>query len=769
MKPTLHLHEFFVEGGNPEVSHVLLNITEPSTPSEKEKGYFFAICEINNAETKDIARMQNIIDKIENNYYEIPDQNEQTAMEIILDKINKENLSITQPEISLHCLVGAIREESIIFSFYGHPQMMLFYKTKDGFYKKMDLISQSKSNEHGDAPDVSLDEQNDEKQAQLFSQIIQGKIGLDDLFFAGTPHIAEYFNHDRLQKIITTRPPRQSSEHLQKVLSELQNNLSFGGIIINLQENASAPVSAKYSPAKTGGSAKSLKNLFNTEQNTANILSPSFLPKFQDKIKKEEMMPENAGIHAKINSSHLRARTAKIKATTGANFDESIKKLFVFIWKIIKYAVRGVAQIFLFIGAVLSTLARNLLLLFFIITNYKNRRHNILTEWARWRRNLKENIARLPLITKVLLNLSIILLLTFSGGIAYIGAKQKKEASAAAYAKAAQNIKLATDEAESSLVYNDNAAALAAIKEAEQILKKLSCFIASEKINCQNLQGRLAKLLIKARKTVIARPQLLADWNNLMSSPNDKSQQINNIFLLNNKIYAFGQKTADVIIYDPLVKESKLFAPGVSVKNFTAVSVPKENDYAVLLYDNKSIVQFKPQNNSWKKVDIDYPNQDVKITDIFVYNRRLYSLDAQNNQIYKHDGIKTGFSTGKEWIQNNTAELNAGIDLTIDGDVFSLSKNGAVYKYTNGAIQPFAISGIDPQLTSANKIFTYNDLNYIYILDTQNKRIVLLDKTGRLKSQITADEFSYPADMIIEEQNAAAYVLDSNKLYQISL
>ena len=57
MEPTLHLHEFFVVGSSPEVSHVLLNITEPSTPAEKSKGYFFAICEINNAETKYISKM----------------------------------------------------------------------------------------------------------------------------------------------------------------------------------------------------------------------------------------------------------------------------------------------------------------------------------------------------------------------------------------------------------------------------------------------------------------------------------------------------------------------------------------------------------------------------------------------------------------------------------------------------------------------------------------------------------------------------------------
>ena len=53
MDKILRLNEFFVEGGKQQVSHVLLHITEPSTPEEMHKGNFFAVCEINNAETRD--------------------------------------------------------------------------------------------------------------------------------------------------------------------------------------------------------------------------------------------------------------------------------------------------------------------------------------------------------------------------------------------------------------------------------------------------------------------------------------------------------------------------------------------------------------------------------------------------------------------------------------------------------------------------------------------------------------------------------------------
>jgi len=566
MEPTLHLNEFFVEGSNPEESHVLLNITEPSTPAEKNKGYFFAICEINNAATKYIAKLQNIIDEIENSYYEIPDQEDKTALEVVLDKINQESFAVVQPDISMHCIVGAIRKNDIIFSFYGRPQMVLFYKTKENLYKKMDLVAENKMSEP--------------ERSQLFSQIIQGKIGANDFFFAGTPHIVEYFNHDRLQKIITTRPPRQSAEHLQRVLSELKNDLSFGGIIIHLQQGVESAGMPRTSPLKKG-SARSLKNLFFTEKNTANILSPSFLPKLQDRMKgvlrqekepAETMAPDQTDgfAGAKINSAHLRARNIKAKTITGVSSQEIIKKIIMLGWTGIKYGFRGIVLLFLFAGTILTTLGRNLLLLFFVITNYQNRRHNILLEWTRWRKNLTENIKNLPAITKILLTLSIILALSFIFGIIYAKAVQRKTARVQAYTSAIQNIKAKTGAAESSLVYNDTAEALTGLKEAEQILAKLSCATASEKINCQNLNEKLTALLMRARKITLARPQLLADWNNL--APNTR---LENIFFLGGKIYGFSAATSSLASYDTLTKNSALFSPGISVTGFTAVSVPK--------------------------------------------------------------------------------------------------------------------------------------------------------------------------------------------------
>ncbi len=82
--------------------------------------------------------------------------------------------------------------------------------------------------------DLVSDEPEESETTQVFQQIVQGKISVEDYLFISTPHVGDYFSSDRLHKIISSRPVRQSAEHLERVLSELKNKLSFGGLLVHL-------------------------------------------------------------------------------------------------------------------------------------------------------------------------------------------------------------------------------------------------------------------------------------------------------------------------------------------------------------------------------------------------------------------------------------------------------------------------------------------------------------------------------------------------------
>lgn len=757
----LQLQEFFVEGGNHEKSHVLLHITEPSTPEEKKKGYFFAVCEINQATTKHIVALQNIIDEIENRYYETPETENQNALEAVLTKINQTSLTLLHHNIPINCVVGTLRQQEMIFSFYGKPQMFLFYRNRENIYQKMDLISSNANEEN-------------ETDTQLFSQIIQGKISPNDYVFVSTPKVIEYFNPDRLQKIITTRPARQSAEHLERVLSELKNDLSFGGLIIHLnkpEENVMAVKKARLT--NKGDSERSLHSLFSTEKNTASTLAPSLLPRWKDKFQsawdsnfnKTEVPQTNPIAEptpAIINSTHARPhQPSKIKPQK-----DTTQTILIIIWSFLKtttkYIGLGIWWLILLLGAIISGLGRGLLSLFFITTNYQNRRQNVLADTAKQWRNYKISIQQLPLLTKILFFIALATITLLIFGISWLKIKQNNLAIEKQYQATIQVVMAKKDAAESALIYNDETTALNELAAAKNLLNNLSaCTDKSKKIACENLNEQLENIFIRLRKIVTVKPELLSDW----SETNTTLQRISKI---ENLIIAISPSSSKLFIYDQLTRSQKNaevnFASG-----FTALAAPKENDYLALIYNQNKLAVYNPKNNTVEPADISYPKTNSIISDIVVYNRRLYSLDTNNNQIYKHDSIKTGFGPGKEWLKDSTVNIKDGVDLTIDGDLYVSKNNGQIEKITAGKKQPFAIQGLDPILTAGGSIYTYNDVNYLYLLDTTGKRLLILEKDGRLKSQITTSEWQAPNGLVVDETNKRAFILDSNKLYQIIL
>ena len=751
MDQVLHLNEFFIEGDNPNLSHVLLHITEPSTPEEKAKGYFFAVCEIKDADSRQIMKIQSLIDELENGYYETPDREDKTSLEILLEKINQQYPHLLRLGAKLNCVVGVIRQPEIFFSFYGQPQIHIFYQNKENAYQKMDLVE-------------SNSDESDEN--RLFSQIIQGKISPNDYFFVGTERIKDYLSSDRIQKIITTRPPRQSAQHLEKTLSELNNGLSFGGLIIHLSP-PSAQAAVKPRKKFEQNSDSSLKSLFNTEQHTADTLSPSLVRRLSDKLSgawadqrgrsKAAQIPAKAeGYPAEIEASHLRQHQRAVTAPSGAEkFVNGLK----FISRLLKFTAQAIGWLAVLLWSGLLNLLRFLYSLFVVTLNYKGQRQAVLQNWSRAWYSYRQNFRALPRLTKILFVSSIILAMTFVISLIVLKYRQNTAAATQFTNQTLESIRTKKDAAEGALIYNNQTVALSEAQGAMDLFKNLNCNNKSIAEDCNNLKQALNDIFTKVRKLITVHPTLLTDWSSAATSTTQ-------IFKMRDKLYAFGPAGQNLYIYDLLTKESKLLPLPPDAKNLIQAAIPKENDFAILLYGGRNLLRLDAADNSFKRLDLSLASDQTALQSLLIYNRRLYSLSPTDNQIFKHDSIKTGFGLGKDWIKDTAVDIKDGVDLCIDGDIFVLKANGQVIKFTQGQRQTFEITGLDPVLSGGQKIWTYTDLQYLYILDKTEKRLVILGKDGHLIQQITATEFKAPTGLVVDEVKKTGYILDSGKLYQ---
>ena len=143
-------------------------------------------------------------------------------------------------------------------------------------------------------------------------------------------------------------------------------------------------------------------------------------------------------------------------------------------------------------------------------------------------------------------------------------------------------------------------------------------------------------------------------------------------------------------------------------------------------------------------------------------------MDTAHNKIYKHNPTQLGYDKGSSWLKGDI-DINDGVSLAVDGDLFLLKSNGEILKFTSGQQQEFTITGLDPALDKPTTIWTYNNLKYLYILEPTNKRVVVLNKTGQMMQQYTSDSWQNPTGMVVDEEKKVVYVLDNNKIHRFGI
>lgn len=724
------IQEFFVEGRNRKTSHVLLHISEPSTATEIPKGSLFALIEITGGTTEQIEELQQCIDDIESRYYSEDTDNPEILFEHILEQMNRKSHHMLS-DGTVDAVVGVMIGGTILLSYHGAPIAYVFYQHKQE-YKHLSII-----NEADDTP------------TQLFSSVLSGSIHMHDYFFVGTPSVGRYFSEDRIQKIITARDVMSGSTHLQRVLANLRSDISFGGIVSKIISVHDLPKTGKIPPhLKQKGD--SINELVETQDNTAETLNPSLLQSAKSLF----------SFHPQQPISPTNTQLSVEPDTTTVPFIVSL--------------LRGIGTVLLTASSMLLALLERILvgikelivIVWFLITNQKNRRTEIIHTLTRSIEGKKRSFVHLPLISKVLLIGTILAITIFISSIVIYSANKKQVAQKQAYTLSIRDIQSTYEKAQAQFTYNDRSGALNLLTTAQTKAKELPTDTDEQRQTRQSFLNSIAILLDQVRNITIVSPTVLAT----IASTAEKPATPTRLARIQNTLIAYGTNDSTHYVL-PIVGGSVDTRNHSSLPPLLRANTPKENDTIVFLGDAQSIGTLDPTNQTISQKTIVYPTTDAAPNDIALYNRRAYILDAKNNQIYKHNPTATGYDKGTPWIQSQRegSTLADAVSIAIDGDVYILTASGEIKKFVAGVEEAFSITGLDPALSNPTELFTYTDVNYLYILEPTNKRIVVLDKTGKLVKQYTAAEWKNPTGMSVDEKNKTVYVLDSNVVYSFGL
>jgi hypothetical protein len=156
------------------------------------------------------------------------------------------------------------------------------------------------------------------------------------------------------------------------------------------------------------------------------------------------------------------------------------------------------------------------------------------------------------------------------------------------------------------------------------------------------------------------------------------------------------------------------------------------------------------------------------------YFGNFYILDPPANRLLRYLPTADGYSAQPDsyFTDDQPVDLSNAVDFAIDGAVYVLFRDGRLNKFESGQAVEFNITGMDKPFKNPVSIYTAPDeqVQYIYVADAGNRRIVQLEKDGRFVRQFKPREgeevtFANLQDIYVDEIGSRLYILDSNNLY----
>lgn len=158
------------------------------------------------------------------------------------------------------------------------------------------------------------------------------------------------------------------------------------------------------------------------------------------------------------------------------------------------------------------------------------------------------------------------------------------------------------------------------------------------------------------------------------------------------------------------------------------------------------------------------------IVDVFGFGGNLYALDSLKSQIWKYIPTTSGYSNKFAYLKSvQGGDLSGAKRLQIDYSVWVLESGTQINKFTAGGSDHFSVGGMDKPLKELKSFFVPEEDERIFLLDSENSRVVVVNKSGQYVSQYVGDKFITADDLVVDIGGNKIYLLEGNKIYVLDL
>ena len=172
---------------------------------------------------------------------------------------------------------------------------------------------------------------------------------------------------------------------------------------------------------------------------------------------------------------------------------------------------------------------------------------------------------------------------------------------------------------------------------------------------------------------------------------------------------------------------------------------------------NSSLAQIKEPGDS-----------DSEATLIDFFEDYLYVFNPTRRNIYRYIVRDDELSDPIGWLINKQGiEFGQIHSMSVDGQIWLADKQGEIMLLEKGEPLEFELQGLDKPLGDTTKIFTKQNYEFLYILEPEKNRLILLSKQGELIQQIISPSLASATSFVIDEAQKTGFIFSGSLVYQI--
>jgi len=686
-------------------------ITEKEKAEKSKLGQLFILAEVDSRERGIKDKIKQLIDIVQNEYYASPTPDPEGSLETTCQNLNLNFADIMQkPEAwykKVNILIGVLKDDILTFSHLGNFSAYLIRSGK---------VSQI------------LNTQESEPEEELFSQITTGEVKAGDSVIVSTYSLFDFFSLEKIKKVVIKLNPEQAVHQFKNLIVD---NIKVPNVLSLVVKYEKEKLAVQDDGTQTQkylqelyGSQESMQQLENLKDRTGRTLSASMWPN----LKKTKDL-----LNLKKKKSSLSVGAKKGLKLPKPKIKEKFKT---------------------------PKLLSNAKNLFGPSTNKSDSGLQPLSVQKESTTELRVPKTHTPKIKPNMLKIIIVLIIIFLGSLIYLNFYQKSQQRVKANEEIISNIEDKKAQAEAALIYQDKEKANNLLIEAGKDLESLNQYndewVESYRINNEELVRLVNKINDIFEINV----------DTVVSLSNIGIDSINQIIKENGQLLVLTNLDS-VYKINPKEKSFSEFFNKDGLKDLAVLE-----DEGLILLTNSNEFYLRPASPAGGEAENDkllsfaLAPEDV-IIDFKTYGERIYYLDIDKG-IYKVSKPLSAKPEVSMWYDENKDIIKKAQEIIIDGNIWIAYQN-EIIKLFKGAQDEFELSMLDKNLGSDLKVYSETEMDYLYVIDKYNGRLLVIDKTGVVQRQFLNDKLKDAESLIVSDEESVAWFNVGGEVFEIGL